>query len=493
MSEINHIDYVGFTFNGIHSSELGIKRTSDGSRFNENLLPTIQDKTVQVPGGDGMYHFGSYYTQRQFNISYAFDALTEEQLARIKEVFGDKKIHELIFDESPYKAYKAKVTGSAQIKHIPFAEGATNRVYKGEGSIQFAAYDPYAYSIRKFLNDEYYESFDNISEWNDAAKLLDEQGVFDIARSNPLFAETFYDEKKLAAWSNSNQGNMQVKNGKLEVTSKYGSFQSKIAHGTYSGPISYEFNVKVNYGDYVDGDISLIIIKDINGNSRFYLKLDETTKTFVVQDKNHTSFDLNIPCKENTTYRIRIKCNPANNSYMLYIDDIEVISGNMKTGINNFGYIAIDINTFSRIGQLKLTYDDFLISIDDNSDNGLNNIIKLYNPGVKESDFILAFDFKDKTSIPAGRIYIDDNYLKFNELKKQGEDDQVKFNSKLNLIEGYKNGYKTGNLYNKHITGGTFFKIPLCNNPYSSKVLVMDKVNGLHEYFNSIEYNYIYL
>jgi hypothetical protein len=55
-------DFVGFTFNGIHSSELGILRTSEGSRFNENLLPTIQDKTVQVPGGDGTYYFGSYYT-----------------------------------------------------------------------------------------------------------------------------------------------------------------------------------------------------------------------------------------------------------------------------------------------------------------------------------------------------------------------------------------------------------------------------------------------
>ena len=150
-------DYIGFTFNGVHSDTLGIKRTSEGSRFNESLLPTIQDKTVQVPGGDGMYHFGSYYTQKQFNISYAFDALTEEQLARIKVLFGDKKIHELIFDEVPYKVYQAKVTGSASIKHIPFTEGATNRIYKGEGSIQFTAYDPYAHCREKYLSNDYYK------------------------------------------------------------------------------------------------------------------------------------------------------------------------------------------------------------------------------------------------------------------------------------------------------------------------------------------------
>ena len=116
-----------------------------------------------------MYYFGSYYTQRQFNISYAFDALTEEQLARIKALFGDKKIHELSFDEAPYKVYQAKVTGSASIKYIPFAEGATNRIYKGEGSIQFTAYDPYARSVKKFL-DQYNNT--NKDEWKAASCIL---------------------------------------------------------------------------------------------------------------------------------------------------------------------------------------------------------------------------------------------------------------------------------------------------------------------------------
>ena len=186
MSEIKHIDYVGFTFNGKHSSELGIVRTSEGSRFNESLLPTIQDKTVQVPGGDGMYHFGSYYTQRQFNISYAFDSLTEAQLNEIKQWLGDKKIHTLIFDEMPFKTYQAKVTGSASIKHIPFTEGETNRIYKGEGSIQFTAYDPYARCKEKYLDNDYYKKFNNIEEWKDAANLLVSQGNYDIRAVNTV-------------------------------------------------------------------------------------------------------------------------------------------------------------------------------------------------------------------------------------------------------------------------------------------------------------------
>jgi hypothetical protein len=58
----------------------------------------------------------------------------------------------LVFDERPYKIYRAKVTGSATMKHIPFAEGETNRLYKGEGTIQFTCYDPFARCDKKWLS-----------------------------------------------------------------------------------------------------------------------------------------------------------------------------------------------------------------------------------------------------------------------------------------------------------------------------------------------------
>ena len=175
-------DYIGFSFGKkadgtpMHSSDLGIVRTSEGSRFNENLLPTMQDKTVPVPGGDGTYYFGSYYTQRQFTVNFAFDSLTEEQFAQLQTHFGNKGVHDLIFDERPYKVYSAKVTGTATIKHIPFSEGATNRIYKGEGTVQFTCYTPYARSRYKWLNE-----YDNTNkdEWAVASGLLAEQGDYD--------------------------------------------------------------------------------------------------------------------------------------------------------------------------------------------------------------------------------------------------------------------------------------------------------------------------
>ena len=113
-------DFLGFTFDGIHSSELGIFRVSDGSRYTENLLPTIQDKTIQIPGNDGIYYQGSFYTQKQINFPIAFDELSEDQLRRLKVLFGDKNIHNLIFDEAPYKIYKMKTIGTPNLKYVCF-------------------------------------------------------------------------------------------------------------------------------------------------------------------------------------------------------------------------------------------------------------------------------------------------------------------------------------------------------------------------------------
>lgn len=176
-------DFIGFTFNGVHSSDMGIIRTSDGSRFNENLLPASTDKTVQIPGGDGTYYFGSNYTQRQIPISIATDELTETQFRQLKQWLGDKQIHPLVFDEAPYKTYMVKTSSIPTLKFICFdnitknnGEMTVNRVYKGEGSLQFIAYFPFARCTKKYLS-EYTDS--NKEEWASASGLLTTQGGYD--------------------------------------------------------------------------------------------------------------------------------------------------------------------------------------------------------------------------------------------------------------------------------------------------------------------------
>ena len=145
------LDFIGFTYKGYHSlRDLNIYRISDGSRYNNNFAPTITDKTLENPGNDGTYFFGSYHKLKQFNINIAFDSLTEKQFRTLRQVFNGKEPGELIFDELPFKAYLAKITGNPQLKALCFDEsdalGNIKRIYKGEGTLQFTCYLPYAYT-----------------------------------------------------------------------------------------------------------------------------------------------------------------------------------------------------------------------------------------------------------------------------------------------------------------------------------------------------------
>lgn len=115
-------DFIGFTFDGVRSDELNILRVSDGDRYNEEILPELEDLTVEVNNRDGVYYFGSFYKSRQITINIAFDSVTEEQYRNIRRLFGQKKICDLIFDERPYKVYRAKVSEPIQLETICFDE-----------------------------------------------------------------------------------------------------------------------------------------------------------------------------------------------------------------------------------------------------------------------------------------------------------------------------------------------------------------------------------
>ena len=186
-------DFIGFSFNEHRSESLGIVRVSDGSRYNEDLVPTTQDKTVQVPGGDGFYYFGSDYTQRQFSINIAFDELTEKQFRELQQVFGTKELGKLIFDERPYKYYMVK-SSKPQLKYICFGKDG-ERIYKGEGTLTFTAYYPFAKSAFKFLEKEIEEetgkevyvlrkTYSNIEEWAEASGMK-AQGGLDTIPAEP--------------------------------------------------------------------------------------------------------------------------------------------------------------------------------------------------------------------------------------------------------------------------------------------------------------------
>ena len=200
-------DFTGFTFDGVHSSELGIVRVSDGDRYSENLFGEMKDRTTEVNGVDGEYYFGSNFGNSSIKLSIAYDSVTEEQFRKIRQVFGQKKVCELVFDERPYKKYLVKVTSPIELSYVCFDEplkvgqetgrgvrriekdgeriwepivkdiydySKTQRTYKGEGSIELTAFYPFAKSIQQFLkNEEIGNQLD--SEWAFSSGLLTEE------------------------------------------------------------------------------------------------------------------------------------------------------------------------------------------------------------------------------------------------------------------------------------------------------------------------------
>ena len=190
-------DFLGFTFGDIHSSNLGITRVSGGDRYEEQLHPEIKDRTVEVPGLNGEYYFGSDFGTKTFDIEIAFDHLTEEQFRKLRQTFGTKDIKRLIFDERPYKYYMAKLESPIELSYVSFDEpirrafsegsftqelpngvrmvndggnrirekidpwvypGGIERIYKGEGKISFISYFPFAKSVFKVLPTNQEES-----------------------------------------------------------------------------------------------------------------------------------------------------------------------------------------------------------------------------------------------------------------------------------------------------------------------------------------------
>lgn len=143
-------DFLGFTLGDIHSSQLNITRVSSGDRYDDNLLPSFKDVTMEIPGGDGLYYWNSFYSQRQFVLNFAYDDLRDEDLRKLRQVFGFKGIQPLIFDELPYKKYMVKCANSPIFKYICF-DHRELRLYKGEGSVTLVAYYPYALATANLI------------------------------------------------------------------------------------------------------------------------------------------------------------------------------------------------------------------------------------------------------------------------------------------------------------------------------------------------------
>lgn len=309
-------DFTGFSFNGTHISNLSLVRVSDGSRYNENTIPTFQDKTVVVPGGDGTYFFGSYYTQKPFSLSVAFDSLTETQFRTLRSLFNAKDVGWLIFDELPFKKYLVKVQSAPQFKYLCFNTNETSnykiasiannytsstitasgRVYKGEGTIQLVAYEPYARSVAKYLSAYTTASYPNKDEWKDSTGMLATQGQYDTC--------SVTNSSKTARFKLYNPGDTPAHFKCTIPAAAFTKLQSITCDGvqnvmTFTAPVMKGSDV----GARINSKTNLIEGVDASGNAtgNLYNEYITTGDFFLIPQYTDTTVALNFDINTNAT------------------------------------------------------------------------------------------------------------------------------------------------------------------------------------------------
>ena len=160
--------------------------------------------------------------------------MTETQLRKVPQVFNGKDVGPLIFDEEPYKAYTVKLQSPIQLKYICFdkydlptkslydfsakddgtGKVVQERIYKGEGTINFIAYKPYAEARYHYLDDFEIHKDDNIinaiavknmKEWEESSHLLQNAEAYDAIWSNLIEPNGEYN-----LWAIYNPGDIEM-------------------------------------------------------------------------------------------------------------------------------------------------------------------------------------------------------------------------------------------------------------------------------------------
>ena len=238
---VRYDDLTGFKFGDYHSSQFGLIRVSNGSRYNEYLLPTLKNTTTDVPGMEGTLYFGTQKTTRSFQVDMAFDSLTEEDIRDIREWLTGA--HSLIFDERPYIQYMCILNSAPQLKYLTFEENG-ERIYKGELSVNFVSYLPYGYSIdgKKFIDDFLDENFE---EWSNASHLA---------------YKNFYEGETLHKYDEFEGNNVYVYNGgDVEadyVLTCYYSYGGATAEISMNG-VSYKFGLRAKSANSTHLELSV--------------------------------------------------------------------------------------------------------------------------------------------------------------------------------------------------------------------------------------------
>lgn len=144
---------IGFTFNGIHTGEMGVdlvNRDESMRAINDGF--TVQ--TDSVEGYDGEYYLGSKASPREFELKLYMEDATMGDMERIARWFQRDESGELVFDMQPWKGYWVRVTEPIAPLEYPRYDGKRKMfLYSGTMSVTLTAFQPYGYLLEDVVQE----------------------------------------------------------------------------------------------------------------------------------------------------------------------------------------------------------------------------------------------------------------------------------------------------------------------------------------------------
>ncbi|MCY8048443.1 phage tail family protein [Bacillus haynesii] len=128
-----------FTFKGETSKDNGLIVREVASA----ILPTVNEKTVEIPSRHGGLDYGRTYGMRQIDFTVGIKGESDEDLRlkmrRLAKWLNSRTLQPLVLSDEPDKQYMARVTGDTNLSPLFRYEEAT---------VSFLVPDPFAEDIQ---------------------------------------------------------------------------------------------------------------------------------------------------------------------------------------------------------------------------------------------------------------------------------------------------------------------------------------------------------
>ena len=142
----------GFTYNGVHCSELGVGFIPGPSdRWEPSPDFDVQDR--EVDSRDGGSYYSTRVKKRVFTLPCYYENITIATREKIRRWLDRKSSGNLMFDSRPFEFYVVHPTKVVYGQQYTDHNCANELLYSGTMTVVFTAYQPFGYMTVKQLNN----------------------------------------------------------------------------------------------------------------------------------------------------------------------------------------------------------------------------------------------------------------------------------------------------------------------------------------------------